>query len=74
MLLYSLCLNVCNVSGSVAMATRNHSTIGAYTRSGHIKTALVIDLRTRHQLIWVSPRYSFCFEYISASRIASMIL
>ena len=44
-LLYSLCLIVCNVSGSVANATRNHSTNGAYTRSGHIKT----EDRTRNR-------------------------
>ena len=33
-LLYYLCLIVCNASGSVAMATRNQYTNGAYTRSG----------------------------------------
>ena len=46
-LFYSICLIVCNVSGSVVMSTLNHSTNGAYTRSGHIKTALGIGLRTR---------------------------
>ena len=56
-LLYSLCLLVCVVSGSVAMATRNHSKIVAHTRRGHIKTALGIGLRIRHRLISVSPRY-----------------
>ena len=59
-LLYSLCLIVCNVSGSVAMATRNHSTIRAPTSSGHIKTALGIGLRTRPRLISISPRYIVC--------------
>ena len=62
MLLYYVCLIVCNVSESVAMATRNHSTIGALTRSGRIKTALGIGLRTRARLISVSPRYIFCLE------------
>ena len=56
------------------MATRNHSTIGARTRSGHIKSALGIGLRTRPRLISVSPRYVFCLEYLSASRIASFFL
>ena len=37
------------------MATQNHSTIGAHTRIGHIKTALRIGLRTRPRLISVSP-------------------
>ena len=70
--LYSLCLIVCKVSGSVTMATRNHSTNGAHTRSGHIKTALGIGLRTRPRLISVSPRYIFCLEYLSASRNVSL--
>ena len=61
-LLYSLCLIVSNVSGSVAMATRNHSTNGAHTRREHIKRALEIGLRTRRQLISVSPRYIFCWN------------
>ena len=74
MLLYSLCLNVCNISGSVAMATRNHSTISAYTPSGHIKTAFGIGLRTRPRLISVSSRYIFSVEYISASRIAILFI
>ena len=65
---------VCNVSGSVAMATRNHSTNGTYTRSGHIKTALGIGLRTRPQLISVSRRYIFCLKYLSASRILILFL
>ena len=73
-LLYSICLIACNVSESVAMATLNHSTIGAYTRSVHTKTALGIGLRTRPRLISVSPRYIFCLEYVSASRIASLLL
>ena len=72
MLLYSLCLIVCNVSGSVTMATRNHFTIGAHTRSGHIKTTIGIGLRTRPRLISVSPGYIFCLEYVSASRIPSL--
>ena len=55
------------------MATRNHSTNGAHTLSEHIKTALGIGLRTRPRLISVSPRYIFCLEYLSASRIASLI-
>ena len=63
MLLYSLCLIVCNVSGSVAMTARNQSTNGAHTRSAHINTALGIGLQTRHRLISVSPRYIFCLEY-----------
>ena len=62
MLLYSLCLIVCNVSGSVTMATRTHSTIGAPTSSGHIKSALGIGLRTRPRLISVSPRYIVCWN------------
>ena len=60
--LYSLCLIVCNVSGSVAMPTRNHFTIGAHTRSGHINTALGFGLRTRPRLISVSPCYIICLE------------
>ena len=72
MLLYSVRLIACNVSGSVAMVTRNHSSIGAHTRSGHIKTALEIGQRTRPRLILVSSRYIFCLEYVSASRIASL--
>ena len=59
MLLYSICLIVCNVSGSVAIATRNHSTIGALTQSRHIKTALGIGPRTRPRLTSVSPHYIF---------------
>ena len=55
------------------MATRNHSTNGAHTLSEHIQTALGIGLRTRPRLISVSPRYIFCLEYLSASRIASLI-
>ena len=55
-LLYSICLIVCNVSGSVVMTTLNQSTNGAYTRSGHIKTALGIGLRTRPRLISVNRR------------------
>ena len=54
------------------MVTRNHSTNGAYRRRGHIKTALGVGLRTRPRLISVSPRYIFCLEYVSASRIASL--
>ena len=72
MYLYYLCLIDCNVSGSVAMATRNHSTNGAYTQRGHIKIALGVGLRTRPRLISVSPRYIFCLEYVSASRIARL--
>ena len=72
--LYSLCLIVCKVSGNVSMATRNHSENGAYTRSGHIKTALGIGLRTRPRLISVSPRYIVFLEYISASRISCLFL
>ena len=72
--LYSLRLIVCNVSGSVAMATRNHSTNGAHSRSGHIKTVLGIGLRTRPRLISVSPRFIVCMKYISASRISSLFL
>ena len=72
--LYSLCLIVCNVSGSAAMPTRNHFTIGAHTRSGHINTALGFGLRTRPRLISVSPCYIFCMEYVSASRIARLFL
>ena len=53
------------------MATRNDSTNGAHKRNGHIKIALGIGLRTRPRLISVSPRYMFCLEYVSASRIAS---
>ena len=64
----------CNVSGSVAMVTRNHSTNSAYRRRGHIKTALGIGLRTRHRLISVSPRNIFCLKYVSASRIARLFL
>ena len=74
MLLYFLCLIVCNVSESVAMATRNHSTIGAHTRSGHIRTALEIGLRTRPRLVSVSTRDIFCLDYVSASRIVSLFL
>ena len=74
MLLNSLCLIVYNVSGSVAMVTRNHSTSGAYTRSGHLKTALGIGIRTRPRLILVSPRYIFCMEYGIISRITSLFL
>ena len=73
-LLYSLCLIVCNVSGSVAMVTRNHSTNGAYRRRGHVKPALGIGLRTRLRLISVSPRYIVCLEYVSASRISSCFI
>ena len=73
-LIYSLCLIVCNVKGSVAMATRNHSTNGAYRWSGHIKTTLGIGLRSRPLLISVSPRYVFCMEYVSASSIYSLFL
>ena len=68
-----LCLIVCNVNGSVAMATRNHSTNGAYTRSGHIKAALGIGLRTRLRLISISTLYIYCLEYVSASRVASLL-
>ena len=74
MLLYTLCLIVSKVSGSVAIATRNHFTIGAHTRSGHINTALGIGLRTRPRLISVSPCYIICLEYVSASRVASLFL
>ena len=56
------------------MATRNHSTNGAHTRSGHIKTAIWIGLRTRPRLISVSPCYILSLEYVSASRIASFFL
>ena len=59
MLMFSRCLIVRNVSGSVAMVTRNNSTIGAHTRIGQIKTALEIGLRTRRRLISVCPRYIF---------------
>ena len=55
------------------MATRNHSKNGAHTLGEHIKTALGIVLRTRPRLISVSPRYIFCLEYLSASRIATLI-
>ena len=55
------------------MATLNHSTNGAYTLSENIKTALGIGLRTRPRLISVSPRYILCLEYLSASRVASLI-
>ena len=55
------------------MATRNHSTNGAHTLSEYIKTALGIGLRTRPRLILVSPRYIFRLQYLSASRIASLI-
>ena len=72
--LYSLCLIVCNVSGNVSMATRNHSTNGAYTRSGHIKTAPGIGLRTGTRHISVSPRLIFCLEYVLASRISCLFL
>ena len=74
MLLYSLSFIVSNVSGSVALATRNHAKIGAHTRSGHIKTALGFGQRTRSRQISVCPRYIFCLEYVSASRIASLFL
>ena len=57
---------------NVAMATRNQSTNGAYTRSGHIKITREIGLRTRHRLISVSPSYIFFMEYGSVSRIASL--
>ena len=73
-LLYSICLIVCNLSESVVMATRNNSTNGTYTRSGHINTALGIGLRTLPRLISVNPRYIICLEYVSASRIASLLL
>ena len=56
------------------MATRIHSTNGAYTWSRHIKTALGIGLRTPPQLISVSHRYIFWLEYGSASRVASLFL
>ena len=56
------------------MATRNQYTNGAYKRIGHIKIAPEIGLRTRHRLISVSPRYIFCMEYQSVSRIASLFL
>ena len=64
---------VSNVSESVAMATRNHSTNGAYTRSRHIKTALGIGLRIRLRLVSVSPLYIYYLEYVSASRVASLL-
>ena len=72
--LYSLCLIACNVSGGVAMATRNHCIIGAHTRSVHIKTAVGIGLRSRLRLISVSPRYIVCLEYVSQSRNARLFL
>ena len=59
---YSLCWIVSKVSGSVAMATRNHSRNGAHTRSEHIKTALGIGLPTRPRLISVSSRYMFAWN------------
>ena len=71
MLYHSLCLTVFKVSGSVAMATRNQNKNGAYTRNGHVKIAREVGLCTRHQLISVSPRYTFCVEYGSVSHIAS---
>ena len=55
------------------MATRNHSTNGAHTRSEHINIALGIGQRTRLRLISVSSRYIFCLQYLSVSRIASLI-
>ena len=61
-LFYSLCWIASNVSGSVAMATRNHSTNGAHTRREHIKRALGIGLRTRPRLISVSSRYIFAWN------------
>ena len=67
-------LIVCYISECVAMVTKNHSTNGAYGRSGHIKTALGIGQRNRPRLISVSPRYIFCLEYVSASRIARLFL
>ena len=60
---------VCNVSGSVAMATPNHSTDGTYTRSGNIKRALGIGLQTRPPLIPISPRYIFQLELTNHSCI-----
>ena len=72
--LYPLCLIVCNVIWCVARANRNHSTIGTHTRSGHIKTALGIGLRTGPQLISLNPRYIFFLEYVSASRIPRLFL
>ena len=56
------------------MANRNHSTNGAHTRGENIKRALGLGQQTRPQLISVSPRHIFCFEYVSASRIASLFL
>ena len=44
------------------------------TTSGHIKIAREIGLRTPHRMISVSPRYMFCMEYGSISRIASLFL
>ena len=72
--MFSLYLFVCNVSGSVAMATRNNSTIGAHTRIGQMTTALGVGLRTRPRLISVSPRYIFFLKCVSASRIAILFL
>ena len=71
--MYSLCLIGCIVSWSAAIVTRNHFTNGAYRRRGHIKAAIGIGLRTRRRLISVSPRNIFCLEYVSASRISSII-
>ena len=64
--LYSLCLIVCNVSGCVAMVTRNHSTNGAYRRRGHIKTALGIGLRAQPQYVLhmrLFCRFLYCLPF-----------
>ena len=64
---------VCNASGSVAMATRNKSTNGAYTRNGHIKIAREIGVRTRHRLISVCHRYISSIECGSVLGIANCV-
>ena len=57
---------ICNVSGSVDMATRNKYTNGAYTRSVHIKIRREIGLRSRHRLI--SGKFSlYLLHWISNS-------
>ena len=74
-LLYSLCLIVCIVSGSVAMAIRNHSINGTHTRSGHKKTTLGIGLRPRTRMNSVSPRYILfaCNMYRHHVSLASFV-
>ena len=52
------------------MATPNQNTNGAYIGSGHIMIACENGLRTQHRLISISPRFIFCMEYGSVSRVS----